>query len=92
MQDVSDLVPSLLGGDSMSATNTVSTVPPFGAPGSESESSHGTAAGTPGPVIPGSSSGPTVVHPSGSPATSPWNRADGSPWEASSGSGEGWSR
>jgi hypothetical protein len=55
MQDYSHLLdgfPGLTGGESQAATNTVSTSPQFGAPGSESESTAGITPGTPGPVTP----------------------------------------
>jgi hypothetical protein len=85
MENLSHLVPGLVGGDSMGATNTVSPVPPFGAPGSESESVKASdVMGEPGPVIPPERPR-TVLHPSGAPREgNPWNRADGSPWVSSS--------
>jgi hypothetical protein len=82
MENLSHLVPSLTN-SSEAATNTVSVTPVFGAPGSESESSHGVAAGTPGPSIPPDRPR-TVLHPSGAPREpNPWNRADGTPWMSS---------
>ena len=65
----------------MAATNTVSPTPPFGAPGSASESViPADILSAPGPAIP-----PQLIPP-GSPGrrprfASPWSRADGTPWE-----------
>lgn len=92
MENLSHLVPSLLGGDSMTDGNTISTPPAFSPAGSASEASRGESAGDPNPVIPATPAAPTVLHPSGSPRSDPWTRADGSPWRSSSGTGTGWAR
>lgn len=55
MQDLSELLkgfPSTTGGLSMANANSISTPPPFSAPGSESEQVHGIEAVMPGPVVP----------------------------------------
>jgi hypothetical protein len=44
--------PSLTGGESQAATNSVSPIPPFSAPGSSSEATQSVIAGELGPVIP----------------------------------------
>ena len=81
MIDLSHLVPSLTN-SSEAGTNTVSVTPAYGAPGSESESTHGITPGTPGPVVPAPRER-TVLHPSGQRRGDPWTRADGSPWQSS---------
>jgi hypothetical protein len=84
MEDLSHLA-SLTGGCSMGAVNTVSPAPMFGAPGSVSESvTEADILGAPGPAIPAQRAR-TVVTPSAAPRyTSPWSRADGSPWVSAS--------
>lgn len=60
MQDLSGNVPDLWGGSSMSPSNTISTAPAFGSPGSSSEATEGVAARTPGFDLP-PVAGPTTV-------------------------------
>lgn len=52
MEVLSHLTTGINGGESMAATNTVSQVPDFGAPGSRSESTADVTRGTPGPDLP----------------------------------------
>lgn len=91
MEDLSHLVPGLLGGESESAANMVSVTPPHGADGSVSEasatlttkgSSNGSA-GTPGPVIPPKRDRTTVTHADSSSAPDlEWKHADGRTYAA----------
>lgn len=79
MEDRSSSVTGgLTGGSSMAGTNTISTAPPYQPPGSESESSAGVTAGTPGPSIPAAGDHRVLEHGSdGGASNGSWSYVKG---------------